>query len=134
MSASVELQHFVDALLRGDASVAAICSDRIFDKAPKDADFPHISMGPSDYYPDDSQCIDGRVETLQIDCWSRDQGHMAEVKTLSDAVKSALHDKTGDIGVNALVSLVVISVRNLPDPDGITAHGVVSIEAMIEEN
>ena len=133
MSAGDELQAFIVAKLRDSAEVGAICADRIYDNVPKEPAFPYISFGASDYYPDDAECIAGRVETVQLDCWSRDFGKHIEVKRLVDAVKKALHGQSGDLGVNALVQMRVALVRAFGDPDGITAHGVVQVTCDIEE-
>lgn len=133
MSSGDELQAFIVAKLRDSAEVGAICADRIYDNIPKDAAFPYISFGASDYRPDDAECIDGRVETVQLDCWSRDFGKLIETKRLVDAVKKALHGQTGDLGASALVQMRVSLVRVFRDPDGISAHGVVQVECDIEE-
>jgi len=133
MSVSVSLQDVILAALRGNAGVAALVGDRIYDHAPEDAAFPHIDFGPSDYVPDDADCIAGRVEAQQIDVWSRDQGRGWPAKRLVDAVKAALHGHEADMATGALVSLEVTLCQVLDDPDGITKHGVVEVEALIEE-
>ena len=134
MSVSVELQNFIVATLRGDVSVGDICGDRVYDNIPSNEVFPYISFGPSDFISDDADCIDGRQETVQLDIWSQKQGSLVEAKNLTDAVKSALHDAEGDLGVNALVGLRVPSARVVRDPDGKTARGIISVEALVEEN
>lgn len=133
MSAGDELQAYIVAKLRDSAAVGVICADRVYDNIPSKAVFPYISIGASDYRPDDAQCIDGRIETVQLDCWSRDHGKKIEAKRLVDAVKKALHGQSGDLGVSALVQMRVSLVRVFSDPDGITAHGVVQVECDIEE-
>lgn len=134
MSASNELQALIYQRLTGNTGVTAIVGSRVYDNPiGKDA-FPYISFGPSDVVEDDADCITGRIETVQIDCWSRYQGGFREVKDLADAVKKALHRYAGTLTVNALVEMTVESIRYFRDPDGLTSHGVVTVQAIVEEN
>lgn len=133
MSASAELQKLIYDRLVADTGVHALVADRIYDRAPLEADFPCITFGPSDVVPLDDECIDGREETIQIDCWARDQGRLRPCREIADAVKAALHDYSADMGVNALCFMRVRTVRVFEDGDGITAHGVVSVTATVEE-
>lgn len=133
MSASLSLQDAILAALKNDAEVQALVGARIWDRAPDKAAFPHITFGPSDIVPEDYECISARVETVQIDIWSRDQGKKWPCKRIVDAVKGALHRHTADLGDHALASLRVTLARVVDDPDGITVHGIVTCEATVEE-
>lgn len=133
MSPSAELQKLVYDTLVADAGVAAIVGDRIYDRMPTSGDYPCITFGPSDYTEDDSECITGRIEALQLDCWVQSDGRLRPCRELADAVKSALHEADLSMAVNALVRIRVDGVRVFADQDGVTAHGVVTVEATIEE-
>lgn len=133
-SPSVELQTAVFDRLVADAGLHALVADRIYDNVPEAPTYPYVSFGPSDYYPDDSECIQSRVETLQIDCWARAQGKKRPARELADAVKKALHQYEVEFPTHGLVEMEVIAVRVIGDPDGITAHGIVTLQAIIEEN
>jgi hypothetical protein len=133
MSISAELQKLVFDRLVANTAVHAICADRIYDRVPESRSFPYVSFGPSDQIEDDADCITGLVETMQIDCWSRYQGGMKEVKDLADTVRGALHLYAGEFATNALVELRVLSVRYFRDPDGLTSQAVLSIQAIMEE-
>ena len=133
MSASVELQTLILNRLLAFPAVAAIVGNRVFDGKPEGEAYPSITFGPSDHRPEDADCIPARGETLQLDCWTQAGGRQWPARELADAVKAALHGYTGDLGTNALVSLEVDMVRVFRDPDGITSHGVVRCNALIEE-
>lgn len=133
MSASNSLQTLIYDLLVADTAVHAICADRIYDRPDTSVTAPFISFGASDYSPDDHDCIDGRIETQQIDIWSEALDGKRECKALADAVKAALHDAVGSLAVGALVTMRVVLVRVFDDPDGRTTHGVIQIEAVVEE-
>lgn len=133
MSVSVSFQDLVLAKLLASPAVTAIVGDRIVDGNDDDLSFPNITFGPSDFTPDDVDCIRGREETLQLDCWTRDGGKKWPCRKLVDAVKDALHDADGELETGSLVLMRVDLVRVLDNPDGITTHGVVQVTAVIEE-
>lgn len=133
VSASIDLQTLIFERLVADAGVHALVGDRIFDGMPSDSDYPCITFGPSDYSPDDMECISGRDETIQLDCWAVDHGRKRPAKVIADAVKAALHGYEADAGDSALVNLLVEAVRVILDADGITAHGIVTVTASLEE-
>lgn len=133
MSVSVSFQDLVLARLLATAPVTDIVGDRIVDGNDDDLSFPNITFGPSDFTPDDVDCIRGREETLLLDCWTRDGGKKWPCRKLVDAVKGALHDTDGELETGALVLMRVDLVRVIDDPDGITTHGVVQVTALIEE-
>lgn len=133
MSVSVSFQDLVLARLNDAAAVTAIVDDRIVDGNDDDLAYPNITFGASDFTPDDADCIRGREETLQLDCWTRDGGKKWPCRKLVDAVKAALHDADGVLSTGALVLMRVDLARVFDDPDGITTHGVVQVTGVIEE-
>lgn len=133
-SPSNELQTAIYDLLRLDTAVAAMVGTRIYDRVPAASDVPpYITFGPSDELEDDAECITSSAHSLQIDVWSEKQGGFKECKEITHAVKVALHEVAVDLPTHALVEMRVTQRRHLRDRDGITSHGVVTIEAMIEE-
>ena len=132
-SPSDELQTAIYAALVADAGVGALVGDAIYDGRPPVLPDKCITFGPSDYVPDDMDCITGRQETVQIDCWWASNRRLKPVKTLADAVKAALHRAELPLGTHALAFLEVEEVRAFMDADGATGHGVVIVTAMVEE-
>lgn len=134
-SPSEELQDWLIARLKADMAVAALVEQRVYDHPPPMSvrKMPDITIGPSDMIPDDVQCVTGRVEAVQIDYWVRDHGRKLPARIGCDAIKSCLHDVAGDLPTHALRRVRVVRTFALDDPDGITAHGVVQVEAEIEE-
>jgi hypothetical protein len=132
-SPSTDLQRIIYERLIALQAVHDLVGDRIYDNRPAEANFPCITFGPSDVVEDDDECITGRIETIQLDCWSRDNARIAPVKRICDAVKTALHLYHADPGGSALVELRVTGIRHFIDSDGITAHGVIFVQAIIEE-
>ena len=130
-SASEDLQKAILNALLADAGVSAVVGDRVHDGRP--ISYPSITFGPSDVLPEDLDCIDGLMTTVQIDCWTRDENRLRPVKALADRVRQALHRARLQLETHALVNLSVVSTRSFMDPDELTGHGIVTVEAEIEE-
>ena len=133
MTPEEELQKLIYDRLTAYASLTALVSTRIYDIPPQNTAFPYVSFGPSSQIEDDAECIIGSEHTFQIDVWSRYQGGYLECKQITGQIKKALHLFAGSMTDNALVELRVESVRHMRDPDGMTSHGVVILQAIIEE-
>ena len=133
MSISAALQKLIYDALVADTGVHSYVADKIYDGVPDDAEFPYVSFGPTDWEKDDADCVEGRRETIQIDVWSRDQARLRICKEIVDAVSDALDDFDGDMAdPYALAGMDVMRGQVMPDPDGITAHGVLVVQCMTE--
>ncbi|MDS9468697.1 DUF3168 domain-containing protein [Paracoccus sp. MBLB3053] len=103
---------------------------RVYDRATEDAIFPYCTLGPS-YWTDGSvECIEAREVTLQADIW-HSQASKGAAEDVVDDVAAALN---GWADQNALTMhpASVSLVRIMDDPDGVTIHGVIQIEVMVE--
>lgn len=103
---------------------------RVYDKATETAPYPYATMGPSSWFGDDADCIEGRVWSLQIDLW-HSEASKGECEDLVDAVSTALKGWAGN-NVVAMHPIEVRLVRVLDDPSG-DVHGVVQIEIEVED-
>lgn len=133
MSVSVSLTNFLINKMLADTAVASLVDNRIWDGPPASPVFPYITIGASDFTPTDADCIDMREETVQIDIWTRANGRKWPCKQIVDAVVNVMRRLKGDLATGVLVGVRVELSRVFDDPDGITAHGVVQITALIEE-
>lgn len=134
IDASSAVQTTAVALLRADAAVAAIVGQRIYASPPDNGPMPMISLGPSDAVKFHRADRQGSSTTLQIDCWAqagedaRDQ--MKVCRDLVHAVTAALDLKQPTIaGWHLFGRLVIDNTRFFSDPDGVTAHGVITLRA-----
>ena len=120
------------AALRADATLTGMVSARIYDVAPSGADYPHVSLGPTSFFPERRDCMTSRVETFQIDVWARDHERRQPCKAICDAVTTALD--MANLSLDdpyALSGLELTLGQVMDDPDGITKHGVLRFEAGI---
>lgn len=133
MSAAREVQKSIRDALVADGSVGALIGDRIHDGVPSSKTFPYVSFGPSQELPDDVDCISGEEHFIQVDVWSRDQARLGPCKDIVAAVKAVLHDSSLSIeDPYAIAFMRVTGARVVLDQDGITAHGIITVQAAIE--
>ncbi|QCP88100.1 DUF3168 domain-containing protein [Cereibacter sphaeroides] len=133
-SPSVELQTAIYGLLTATGSATrALTAGRVYDNVPGPQSATYVSFGPSYSIEDDADGITARVETLQVDGWTMEQGKLRGARELADAIRADLHGASPELPTHGLVELSVTLVRVMLDPDGLTGHAVVQVEAMIDE-
>lgn len=130
-SPAVELQKLLFDQITGDVAIMAKLS-AMYDRVPSDAAHPYGSFGPRQRYPEDAACISASNHRIQLDFWSREVG-VVECEEIVDLVRRKFNGADLDLPNNALVSMRVTMDRVLDDPDQLTHHGIVMIEALIEE-
>lgn len=129
---SEELQRAVYQALLLDNEVSAVVGSRVYDGRIGKREYPCVSFGPSDWQPDDMDGVSMRIESLQIDCWAQSGKWLRPAKALRDKVSAALHLKTLALNDHALALLRVERTTAFMDADGLTGHGIVTLEAQIE--
>ena len=128
MGISSDLQRLIVARLR--AAVPSVAG-RVYDNPAETATMPYVSIGPSYWSDDSSECIRARSETVQIDVWASSRPSKATAKDATDEVAAAL-DGWADTGALTMHPLRVALVRVMDDPAPGVVHGVVQAEAMVE--
>ena len=129
MKAGRVLRQIVRARIM--AQVPALVG-KVFDRATEGLAYPYATLGPS-YWTDTSvECIEAREITLQIDIW-HSQSNKGVMEDLTDDVAAALNG-WADTSVLTMHPLSVTMVRVMDDPDGKSLHGVVQVEAMVEDD
>ncbi|ORE89746.1 DUF3168 domain-containing protein [Aurantimonas sp. 22II-16-19i] len=93
---------------------------------------PYASYGPSEIVPLDADCVAGAEVTLQIDVWSAGIAGQGEAEQVSAAVGRAIHGADVPLDGARLVDLRVTRIRILTDSDALTAHGVLTIRALMD--
>jgi len=136
-SPQAELQKLIYDTLKADAAVTSL-TDGVYDSVPPQpwndkAHNGYITFGPADVINEDAECIISGLHTIQIDCWSRQIGSV-HCKRMVDAVYAALHAQPLVMSQNGLGGIAVILRQVFRDPDGLTTHGVVQVQADVQEN
>ena len=129
---SLQLQKAIVAWLKADSSVNAIIAGRIYDAVPGGATKPYLSFGPFQLLPEHGSCLDGGEAILTLDGWAAGPDTVA-VKQLGTAVAKSLD--LAALVLDAPPRLVELSIEQtqyLRDPDGITAHAVITVHAITD--
>jgi hypothetical protein len=134
MSGSLEIQKAIVALLATSAQLKALIGDppRIFDSVPHDPTFPYVTMGDAQELVDSADQIEGQELFLDLHVWSRAKGKV-EAKQIAALLRGLLIDPNFAFAQGAFVFGEVTDVRHLTDPDGLTAHTVLTFQALTED-
>lgn len=125
---SLDLQIAINTRLR--SQIAAV-SNRVYDEVPQKVAFPYIELGEFQTLDDGAQCHDGVAVFATLHVWSRGAGQ-PEAKTISGAVRGALHEADLDLGAAwQFLEIAHQDTRYLKDPDGRTSHAVLTFRALI---
>lgn len=127
-----DLQAAIVALLLADAGlVATLGGPRIHDGAPRNAAFPCVTLGETAVSDWSSGTEAGASIRLTLHVWSRASGKR-EAWAIVGQLMRLLHDTPVTLDAHALVLLRVAFAEVRLDPDGLTEHGVVRLEALVE--
>ncbi len=134
MSASLAVQKAIRARLVGWPGVVALVpASKILDRNSRPAPDPSIVLG-EDQEVDEERVARNVVRvysTLHI--WQKEAG-LVGVKAIAGAIRSALAtDKLSFAAPYHFADCLVSSTRFLRDPDGETAHAVLTIETLVSE-
>ena len=108
-----------------------VLGGRVFDKAVEGTATPYVTMGPSYWVDDSSECITSRAQTVQIDIWD-EQSNKGVVEDIVDDIAAALSGYADESLLTMHPMNIVLSPRVEDDPDGIHIHGFLQVEAMVE--
>lgn len=128
---TLELQKAIVGRLKADTNVNALVSGRVYDNPPTAPIFPYISIGPDNTLPSRADCYDGNEIHQQLDVWSRTPG-FREAKQIIEAARNSLMNASLTLTGFRLIDIYFERAQTMRDPDGLTSHGVLSIQAMTE--
>lgn len=138
------LQRAVFATLRASADMATAfgTAPRVFDAVPapdpneaeaayrKRVPMPYVTIGEDDIADDSTTCERAWTATVTVHVWSRAVGK-PEAKRIGGAVETALVTEI-DIDGFVCIDATFAGARYFTDPDGVTTHGVIEIEYLID--
>lgn len=131
MSAALAVQKAIRARLMATASILEVVpAASILDRNSRPAPDPSIVIG-------EDQIVDeGRIardvvrvySTLHV--WKKEPG-LVGVKAIAGAIRSAMRERLPSSPGYHFADSYVSSERFLRDPDGVTAHAVITIESLV---
>lgn len=135
MSAALALQRALRSRLVATPAVTALVpATAILDRNQRPAPSPSIVLGEAQEVDEESDLMRRRVRVYHTaHVWKREPS-LEGVTAICGAIRAAVHAgrlllETGLHCADVRVS----GMRTMRDPDGETSHGVVTIEAIVEE-
>ena len=121
-------------LVATPAVVALVPAASILDRNQRPAPSPSIILGESQAVDEGDSIARNRARVYHtLHVWKREPS-LEGVKVICAAIRSAIHAGRLDLGAGFHCADVrVSSMRQMRDPDGETSHGVVTVEALVEE-
>jgi hypothetical protein len=134
MTAALALQSSIRARLVSTAGVIALVpADAILDRNARPSPSPSIIFGEAQLV-DEGGSISRSIQRVYMDLhiWKK-EGGLTGAKAIGGAIRHALRERL-DLGEGFhCIDLAVTSERFLRDPDGETAHGIVTVTSQIQE-
>ena len=134
---SAAMQVAVFVALTGSASLQALVGldpetqlVRAYDRPPDNPTFPYLTIADGHVVNDWAEGIEGSEVYQDVHVWSRAVGHV-EAKTIASAVRAAMCQLLQPVG-HRIVVFEYVNTRHMTDPDGVTAHSVVSVRYSTE--
>lgn len=133
MSAALAVQIAVRTRLVSTAAVTALVpADNIVDINSRPSPDPAIIIGEGQALEYGDIARRGEMVILDLHVWKKETG-LEGVKAIAGAIRTAIHtERLAVVGYSCGDSRVT-SMRFMRDPDGETAHGVVTVEALVVE-
>jgi len=131
MSAALAVQKAIRARLVATPAVTELVpAASILDRNSRPAPDPSIVLGEDQIVDEGRIARDVVLVYSTLHVWKREPG-LIGVKAISGAIRSAMRDRLASVPGYHFGDSYVSSERFLRDPDGETAHGVVTIESLV---
>ena len=131
-----------DRLVNTAAVIALVPATSVLDLSSRPELFPSIIMGETQtMLGQDLLQRDVSRVFLNVHIWTREKG-MNELHSIMSAIRRAMRtsryfetydSETMDDPENAICDAFIEDSRTMRDPDGETAHGVITINALVQE-
>lgn len=127
---ALPLQKAIVAALKSGAT-GALVGGRIYDAVPGGAAKPYVSFGPFQLLPEHGDCLDGGEAIVTLDGWAIGPDTV-QIKQVGSAIAADLDHAELALDGQHLVELSIEQTQYMRDPDGITAHAIVTVHAWTE--
>ena len=120
----------ISAALRGDAALAALIGQRIYDAPPARAVMPSIAIRLVTTHDASTSNTEAQVLVFDLDVW--DRYHIGDTlgrpRTVMGHIRRILHMQSMSVSGMAVFSVLCTEARGpFRDPDEVALHGVVSV-------
>ena len=123
LSGSTDLQAFI-------GSPARVYDQVPINRATSEPTFPYVTIFDAHVVDDWAEGIIGSEVYCDVHVWSRAVGH-GEAKKIADAVRQVMCQTLQPAG-HVVVVFEYVTTRHMTDPDGVTAHSIVTVRYSTE--
>lgn len=128
----VELQKAIVAVLRADATLMGLIGERLYEDVPPNPDYPYVTIGQTQEVDDSVEYLTSSTIYVDVHVWTTTKGYK-ECKRICSHIRALVHDKPLVLAEERLVTILHRVSRVFPDGDTVTKHGVVTFNALTEE-
>ncbi len=128
---AVVFREYVWETLSQDQDVMSIAAG-VHDNVPANPGAVYVTLGDGERIDQSVTCIRQAQHILTLHVWS-DKKPKAECEQLSWFVEKALHLIPAHSPVHRITNVTATAGRVRRDKDGITNHGVITVQAIIQE-
>lgn len=131
---STDIRRLAQIVMDRVAAAVPELGGRVQEWATEDLAYPYCTLGAIYGAQADVECIEADDWTIQLDLWGeRPEWNKASLAGLAQKVRAALKGWS-DTDEVTMHPLTVQTPRVMDDPDGVTVHAVLLVEAMVESD
>lgn len=137
--ATIAAMTAIRAALLADAPLAALLATpaSVFDIAPENAATPFVTLGVNSHLDWSTASEDGQVLSINVHCWDESRSQYPETtrcRLLMRHCRRVLHYGSFSFTAPYRSVLAVVANRVGPifDPDGISIHGVLTVQLITD--
>tara|TARA_R110001592_G_scaffold171235_1_gene409423 strand:+ start:4440 stop:4847 length:408 start_codon:yes stop_codon:yes gene_type:complete len=131
---SFDLQTAVYSLLSADSTLDGLVgNNRIYDNVPQSSAYPYVVIGLETSSNIGTKTLDGNIYSLDIDVWSQYRGQK-QIKQVMERLYELLNDANISVSGASSIMSYVRNTSTFVEVDGITRHGLVTVEFTIFDN
>ena len=124
------LQQVVYSKLSASTALMALING-VFDGIVQAIDFPYITIGEISANDFSNAEVSGADYRLNIHVWSREAGHK-QTADIIDILYALLHNGSLSVSGKILVAMRVISSQITLENDGLTQHGLLRLQIVLQ--
>lgn len=129
---STDIRRLAQIIMNRVAAQVPDLGGRVQERATEGLAYPYCTLGAMYGVEADVECVEADDWTVQLDIWGeRPAWNKASMAGLAQKVRAALKGWSDTTEVT-MHPLSVQVPRVMDDPDGVTVHAVVLVEAMVE--
>lgn len=136
---SIALQDAIEAALREDdglRTVMGLQKVRLYSmSAPVGAPYPYVIIGEDQVIDDSTECAESSEVVTTVHAWARVEDDVNASRRQAKAMAGEIRRIVKSIAAVPGFDLVLVEfedTRHLTDPDGLTAHSVISHRFLLD--